>query len=204
MRLAFAALKAMASGRSWPIVAISAVAWVLVIGSDQSVLVPNLCLSNSTADWTGSPWFEAVVSMNASTGQAVSWFVMLLAMMTPLIWQPLVHVWDRSLAKRRAQAILLFLGGYLGVWMIIMALLAFLAVALRRVAGSETVAFVIAVGSAILWQMTPIKMRFLRRCHVLRPLPAFGLYADFASFRFGAEIARSCIIACWAIMLVPL
>jgi predicted metal-binding membrane protein len=204
VKSAFAALQEMASGRSWPIVALSAVAWALVVGFDHSVLIPGLCLSGATADWIGNSSFVADASINASAGEAFSWLVMLLAMMTPLIWQPLAHVWDRSLTERRMRAILLFLGGYLGVWMAVMAVLALLAVALRLVAGSEVMAFVIAVGVAILWQTMPVKARFLRRCHALRPLPAFGLSADFASVCFGTEIARACVVACWAIMLVPL
>ena len=202
--LAFAALKEMAFGRSWPIVALSAVGWALVIGFDQSILVPGLCVPGSTTGWMGGSSFEAAVSANASTALAVSWFVMLLAMMMPLIWQPLDHVWDRSLAERRGRATLLFVVGYFGVWMLVMAILELLAVALRLAAGSEIGAFAAAVGVAIVWQMMPVKARYLRRCHVLRPLPAFGLRADFASFRFGVEIGRSCIVACWAIMLVPL
>jgi predicted metal-binding membrane protein len=202
--LAFAALKEMALGRSWPIIALSAVGWALVIGFDQSVLVPGLCVSGATAGWTGSPSFEAAVAVNASSALAFSWLVMLLAMMLPLIWQPLLHVWDRSLAERRGRATLLFLAGYFGVWMLVMTILELLAVALRLAAGSELGAFLVAIGAAIAWQVMPVKARYLRGCHVLRPLPAFGLRADFASFRFGGEIGRSCMVACWAIMLVPL
>lgn len=204
MRVAFAALREMASGRSWPIAAFSAAAWVLVVGLDHSILTPNICSSSSTADWIGGSAFAALVSINASARQALSWFVMLLAMMTPLIWQPLAHVWDRSLAERRVRAVLLFLGGYLGVWMIAMAILALISVALRLAAGSAIVAFTITIGFAVFWQMTPVKARFLKRCHVLRPLPAFNLYADIASFRYGMEIACACIVTCWAIMLLPL
>ena len=198
------ALREMAWGRSWPIIALSAVAWAITIGFDRSDLVPSLCQSVSTIDRIRSSSFVTTVLMNSSAGQALSCFVMLLAMMTPLIWQPLSHVWDRSLAERRVRAILLFLGGYLGAWMIVMAILALLAVALKLVAGGEIATFAIGVAAAALWQLTPIKARFLRQCHVLRPLPAFGLSADFASFHYGLEIARSCIVACWAIMLLPL
>jgi predicted metal-binding membrane protein len=204
MRTAFAALREMASGRAWPIVALSAAAWVLVIGFDRSVLVPYLCSTNAAAGWSGASALAATVSVNAWTGQVLSWFVMLLAMMTPLLWQPLGHVWDRSLAERRVRAVLLFLAGYFGVWMLAMAALALVAVALRIAAGSAAVAFTIAAGIAVVWQMTPAKSLFLNRCHALRPLPAFGLAADIGSFRYGLQIAAPCIATCWAIMLLPL
>jgi predicted metal-binding membrane protein len=203
MIVAFAVLREMASGRAWPIIAFSSAAWALVIGLDHSVLVPSLCSPNSTANWIGSSAFVAVISINDLAAQTFSWFVMLLAMMTPLIWQQLTHVWDRSLAERRVRAVLLFLGGYFGVWMIAMAILALLVVALRLAAASGIVAFVIGLGLFVLWQMTPIKARFLKRCHRLRPLPAFGLSADLASFRYGVEISGSCVVTCWAIMLLP-
>ncbi len=204
MRVAFAALREMASGRAWPIIAFSLAAWALFIGLDHSVLVLSLCSPNSTTNWIGASAFVAVISINDLAAQTFSWFVMLLAMMTPLIWQPLTHVWDRSLAERRVRAILLFFGGYIGVWMIAMAILALLAVALRLATASGIVAFAIGFSLFVWWQMTPIKARFLKRCHRLRPLPAFGLSADLASFRYGVEIAGSCVVTCWAIMLVPL
>jgi predicted metal-binding membrane protein len=204
MRTAFAALREMASGRAWPIVALSAVAWVLVIVLDHSVLVPYLCSPNSTPVWTGVAAFIATISVNPPAGQALSWFVMLLAMMTPLLWQPLAHVWDRSLAERRVRAILLFLGGYFGVWMLAMAVLTLAAVALRIVAGSAAIAFAIAAGVTVLWQMTPAKALFLNRCHALRPLPASGLAADIGSLRYGLQVAAPCVGTCWAMMLLPL
>lgn len=203
MRVAFAVMREIVSGRSWPILASSAVGWAFVVGIDHSILVPALCAPTATADWIGASTFVAVISINAPA-QVLSWFAMLLAMMTPLAWRPLTHVWDRSLAERRARAILLFLFGYLGVWMVAMAILTLLAVALRLAAGGAIAAFAIAAGVAVLWEMTPIKARFLKRCHAVRPLPAFGLSAEVASIRYGAEIARSCIVTCWAIMLLPL
>jgi predicted metal-binding membrane protein len=204
MRTAFAVLREMASGRAWPIVALSAAAWVLVIALDHSVLVPYLCSPNATPVWTGLAAFVAAVSVNAPGSQALSWFVMLLAMMTPLLWQPLAHVWDRSLAERRARAVLLFLGSYFGVWMLAMAVLALAAVGLRIVAGSAAIAFAVAAVAAVLWQMTPAKTRFLNRCHALRPLPAFGLAADIGSLRYGLQVAAPCVGTCWAMMLLPL
>lgn len=204
MRTAFAALREMASGRAWPVVAVSAAAWALVIALDHSVLVPYLCSPNATPVWTGLAAFVAAISVNAPAGQALSWFVMLLAMMTPLLWQSLAHVWDRSLAERRVRAVLLFLGSYFGVWMLAMAVLALAAVGLRIVAGSAAIAFAIAAGAAVLWQMTPAKVLFLNRCHALRALPAFGLAADIGSLRYGLQVAAPCIGTCWAMMLLPL
>ena len=102
------------------------------------------------------------------------------------------------------RAVLLFLGSYFGVWMLAMAVFALAAVALRIVAGSAAMAFAIAAGAAVLWQMTPAKVLFLNRCHALRPLPAFGLAADIGSLRYGLQVAAPCVGTCWAMMLLPL
>jgi predicted metal-binding membrane protein len=203
MRVAVAVAREMMSGGSWPILACSAAGWVSVVGLDHSILVPTLCAPTAAADWTGASTVAVVIAINAQA-QIVSCFAMLLAMMTPLVWLPLAHVWDRSLAERRLRAGLLFLCGFLGVWMVAMTILTFLAVALRLVAGSAIVALAISAGIAFLWQLTPVKARFLKRCHAVRPLPAFGLSAEIASVRYGMEIGRSCVVTCWALMLLPL
>lgn len=201
MRTALTALREMALGPAWPIVALSVAAWSFVIASDNALLLPSLCASH----WTvATSSFVVAVSTNASPAQALFWFAMVLAMMTPLLWQPLTHVWQRSLAERRIRAVLLFLGGYVGLWMAATAVLSCLAIALRLAAGNSAAALAIALAGAVLWQTTPAKVQCLRRCHDLEPLPAFGLAADWASVRFGIQIAGFCIAACWAMMLVPL
>ena len=201
MRRAFAALREMTLGPSWPIAALSALAWSLVGLFDSALLMPGLCSSHWTAG-TGS--LAVAIWTNATVAQAVSWLVMLLAMMTPLIWLPLAHVWRHSLYARRGRAVALFVAGYFGVWLIAMAGLTLLAIALRIAAGSASAAFAVAACGAALWQLTPIKLASLRRCHAAEPLPAFGLAAEFASLRFGAAIGGACVVSCWLLMLLPL
>jgi predicted metal-binding membrane protein len=203
MKVAIAVAREMISGRSWPILACSAVGWGFVVALDHSVLLPDLCGPTAPADWIGA-WTVAVVLAINAQALVFSCLAMLLAMMMPLVWLPLIHVWDRSLAKRRVRAILLFLCGYLGTWMAAMAVLTVVAVALRLVAGSAFGAFAISVVVALLWQTAPAKAYHLRRCHAVRPLPAFGLPAEVTSMLYGMEIGRSCIMTCWAIMLLPL
>ena len=48
---------------------------------------------------------------------AADWALMFAAMMPPLVIAPLRHIRDRSFAKRRARAMLLFVAGYAGVWL---------------------------------------------------------------------------------------
>jgi predicted metal-binding membrane protein len=201
MRTALAALREMAIGPAWPIVLLSALAWSFVIASDNALLVPSLC----AAHWTvGTSSFVVAVATNLTPAQMLFWLAMLLAMMPPLLWLSLTHVWHRSLAERRSRAVLLFLAGYLGLWLPATVVLAGAAIALRLATGSTLAAIAIAVAGAVLWQTAPVRAQCLRRCHDLEPLPAFGLAADWASLRFGARIGVFCIGACWALMLLPM
>jgi predicted metal-binding membrane protein len=200
MKTALAALREMALGPAWPILALSVLAWAFVIASDNALLVPSLCATHLTA----SSSLVAALATNVTPPQALFWLAMLLAMMPPLLWLPLAHVWQRSLTERRIRAVVLFLVGYLAPWLVATAILTGLAIGLRLATASALTAFAIALATAVLWQATPLRAQCLRRCHDLEPLPAFGLAADWASLRFGIQIAGFCIAACWALMLLPL
>ena len=59
------------------------------------------------------------------------WLAMLLAMMPPLLAQPVLHVWWSSLRPRRPWALFLFGSAYTAVWMGAGAVLIPAAMALR-------------------------------------------------------------------------
>jgi predicted metal-binding membrane protein len=130
---------------------------------------------------------------------------MLLAMMPPLLTQPLAHLWDRSFSRYRWSAIALFVTGYGAVWML--AGLVLMAAAI--VAGVLSARFglsplVPATGLALLWQCCPAKQICLNCCHRLPRLSPFGLAAHADSLRYGLVSAVWCVGACWALMLIPL
>src|ERR1043165_3194654 len=129
MRLAFLALREIACGRFWPILAASFAGWALAGGLDHTILLPILCAPDGR--WAGGSTLAAAISINDWARQALSWFAMLLAMMTPLIWQPVCHLRSRSLARRRWRAAALFCCGYFTVWMAAVATLTFAAIGLR-------------------------------------------------------------------------
>jgi predicted metal-binding membrane protein len=136
---------------------------------------------------------------------ALAWLLMLLAMMPPLLAQPMRHLWRRSLRRRRARAIAGFVAAYLTVWLLVGFGLMAVAALLRALAGATAVpAAVLAIATALLWQATPAKQDCLNRCHRLPPLATFGLAADVDCLRFGFVAALWCVGTCWALMLVPL
>lgn len=144
---------------------------------------------------------EVALTENAPGPLLGDWALMLLAMMTPTLIHPLVHVRMSSFASRRLRATVLFAAGYLGMWML--AGLPFLATMLASGAiwpGSYMPAIVVGM-FALLWQASPIKQRALNRCHKHIPLHAFGKKADVDALVFGVVHGSWCLSSCWALML---
>ena len=128
--------------------------------------------------------------------------LMLMAMMVPLIGVPLRHVLDRSLARRRVRAVILFLAGYGLPWLVAGAVLM---AAAARISAQASLGLTLGVVAAIaVWQCSPAKQRCLNRCHARGPLAAFGVRADLDVLRFGLVHALWCIGACSGLMLLPM
>jgi predicted metal-binding membrane protein len=128
--------------------------------------------------------------------------LMVAAMMVPLAGAPLLHVHDRSLARRRGRAVALFLAGYAVPWIVA-------AAALRMVAdwigAAQSPALLGgAMLAAAVCQSSPWKQHCLNRGHAHPELAAFGMRADRDVLRFGLSHARWCIGSCAALMLLPL
>lgn len=142
--------------------------------------------------------------MTVVSGAVLGAALMVAAMMLPLIAAPLRHVHQRSFARRRGRAMLLFVAGYAMVWVWAAAGLELLMVAARLGAGPSLAWLVAAIGAAVLWQASPSKQWCLNRCHRRPQLAAFGAAADRDAVVFGLAHGASCVGACWALMLLPL
>jgi predicted metal-binding membrane protein len=129
---------------------------------------------------------------------------MLVAMMAPLLTAPIRHIYDRSLACRRARAIALFIAGYAAIWMLAGILLVILVPAIGLGLSKSWAMAALATIFALIWQFSPIKQRSLNRCHAHPELSAFGLTADFDALRFGLKHSIWCVGSCWALMMLPL
>jgi predicted metal-binding membrane protein len=135
----------------------------------------------------------------------LAWLAMMLAMMPPLLARPLLHVWRRSLRRRRMRASALFVFGYAVVWLAAGVLLITGSLVLGSVAPTFGVPpIAIAALVTLTWQATPPKQKCLNRCHGRPPLAAFGLRAETDALRFGATHGFWCVGACWALMMLPL
>lgn len=132
------------------------------------------------------------------------WFLMLLAMMSPLHALAIRHLWARSLSRRRIRAIALFAVGYIAVWMLVGAVLVVGAEQLKGYRMGEWVAPLMGLLIVILWQVSPWKQICLNRCHWVARLSAFGVAADRDCLRFGLVKGFWCVGTCWALMFLPL
>ena len=162
-----------------PILIVSAAAWMLLI------LRPH--------DASAHAHCSGLLATN-SPGQWGRWALMLVGMMGPLLVAPVLHVRERSFARRRTRGIALFVLGYGAIWMLA-------AVVLMPLASYLTVASGAAI--ALLWQWSPLKQRALNRGHGHPELAAFGAAADAAALRFGLTHGAWCLASCWALMLLP-
>jgi predicted metal-binding membrane protein len=139
-------------------------------------------------------------SPGLTSGFGWMWLLMLTAMMSPLLIAPLRHVSERSLSRRRARAMLLFLVPYVAIWTLGGFALEETAVLISRLG----LFVLIVLAAAIVWQLSPARQRCLNRHHARPPVAAFGNAADLDAARFGAGQALWCVGSCWFLMLLPL
>lgn len=188
-----------------PLLAASLAGWIALLGLDRALMASPLCLSLTTPGAVASGVFASLFAANPPGLVVLAWLAMLLAMMSPLLTQPIAQIRLRSLARRRRRAVALFVTGYGAVWIIAGLVLTTTSAALGLFASSiGTPALMVAAAVAVVWQMTPWRQRALNRCHRQSRLSAFGGEADRDCIRFGLTHGLWCIVTCAPLMLVPL
>jgi predicted metal-binding membrane protein len=177
----------------WWTVAAALGAWVIVLTPHGltphgTPLLGTLCLT------------ERPNTLASSFAALPSWIIMVVAMMLPLILMEVRLTAFKSLWCRRHRAIAGFLCGYLTVWL----LASLPALVLDAVGVTGVVPLLAGLAIAVVWQTTPFKRRALLACRRTMPLAPNGWRADLACFRYGLFQGRSCLLNCWALMLLPL
>jgi predicted metal-binding membrane protein len=124
--------------------------------------------------------------------------------MLPLVVAPLRHVRERSFARRRTRAMLLFVLGYFAVWMAAGVVLQVAALVAPWTVPLPLMWLALALAVAMLWQVSPAKQWCLNRCHRRPQLAAFEPAADRDALHFGLTNGASCLGSCWALMSVML
>jgi predicted metal-binding membrane protein len=179
-------------------------AWWLLARDGAGSMASAFCSSETLWPLLLSVRLDVALMFVSPAQLASGSALMIAAMMLPLIIAPLRHVRDRSFARRRARATILFAAGYVAVWMIAGVVLQLVALAVRWSAPAPVLCFGLAVATAIPWQVSPTKQWCLNRCHHRPHLAAFGAAADRDAFDFGLTNGASCAGSCWALMLATL
>jgi predicted metal-binding membrane protein len=182
---------------------ISAATWMVLLMEPGSMRMFAHCPATSSG---AMPWasFEMVLAMNPPGSLAAGWGLMLVAMMSPVLIQPVCHIRRRSFTHRRARSIALFVMGYAAIWMALGGMLLAMELAVKVFAPQSYLPVAGVVVIAAVWQFSPIKQRCLNRCHAHRELAAFGAAADFDALGFGMTHGIWCAGSCWALMLLPM
>ncbi len=133
----------------------------------------------------------------------LAWLWMVVAMMPPLVAQPVSHVWQSSFPARRVRAVVLFGIGYAATWVIAgMALVPAAIVLMGQLpAGAAVCASMLM---AIVWSASPPAQAARNRCHRVRRIGAFGRAADRDCLAQGVATGVACVAVCWPWMIVPM
>lgn len=205
--LKFQAIRSLLSEPPWPIVlSISIAAWFAMARLGHGSGVTDLCVTASGAlldqSWRA---LQAALWLADPVNLALSWVLMLIAMMSLVLVPPFRHLWYRSMKRRRVRAIAFFLSSYCAIWMLFATLLVFAGILTQIVADLAKIpSWILAATVLVFWQTTPWKQHCLNLCHWTPRLNAFGWAADRDCLRYGARDACLCIGTCWALMLLPI
>jgi predicted metal-binding membrane protein len=178
--------------------------WLVLALGHAGLVMPALCVSGSLPVTSLPESFELALLFNSPQRLVSGWAVMWAAMMLPLTVAALRHVRDRSLARRRCSAMLLFVAGHAAVWMLAGLVLQLVAISALWAMPAPRAWFAGAVLLALLWQVSPVKQACLNGCHRRPQLMAFGVSASRDALLFGLTDGAACVGACWALMLAML
>lgn len=191
--------------RPW-LMLLSLAGWGLLLGSAGMLSIPSFCGSMALLDYAaGWQGIEQALLFNPPRQLLGSWLLMLLAMTPMLLVHPLAYVWQRSLLRKRWQAVALFVLGFVTVWTLAGLLLLTLVVVARVMLGvAPLTAFAATLAVCLLWQASPIKQRCLNQCHYRPRISAFGLGFIRDCLMYGVVSGLWCIGSCWPLMLLPM
>jgi predicted metal-binding membrane protein len=187
-----------------PLLLVTAVSWVLLLADQSRMHMFAHCPAVSCEAMPFSASLQMLLEMNPPASLAAGWALMLLAMMSPVVIQPLYYIRLRSFTHRRARSSALFLAGYVVIWMMAGSVLLAIELAVNLLAPQSYLTAAAVVLIAFVWQVSPMKQRCLNRCCAYPVLAAFGGAADFDALRFGMTHGAWCVGSCWALMLAPM
>ncbi|TAE20033.1 MAG: hypothetical protein EAZ95_00345 [Bacteroidetes bacterium] len=184
------------------IISISLLTWVLLLINPGNIMTIEHCPVTISGPSTAS--VQMLLEMNPLSSQLIGWGLMVIAMMLPKIITPIQFIYAQSLKRYRFRLALLFVLGYVSVWMIAGVFMIGAIMWLSLLVPLSNTPALVVLAVALVWQFSPIKQRFLNYGHQHRVLPAFGWEAHKASFSFGITHGTWCVGSGWAMMLFPM
>ena len=191
----------------WSTLLLIAAAGTLLGGLVQSfAILPSFC--GGTAGLVRALGLDGALRLtfdiNPPGSLLSSWVLMLIGMMSPLVAEPIQHVYWSSLPTRRLRAISFFCSAYIGIWTLAGIVLTVAAMLIRLAFSGNLFPVFFTVVLALFWSSTPFRQVGLNRCHRVRSVGLFGWKADRDAMEYGFSSGVWCVASCWAWMLVPL
>lgn len=187
-----------------PVLLFSAAAWIWLLVDPGGLMMQAHCAATRSEGLPPPASLPMLLAMNPPASLAAGWGLMLVAMMSPALILPIVHLRLHSFKRRRARAIALFVSGYAAIWMVVGGVLLAGVLAIRLFAPNWYLPAAAVILLAVVWQLSPVKQSCLNRCHAHSAPAAFGVAADLDALRFGASHGVWCAGSCWAMMLAPM
>lgn len=147
---------------------------------------------------------QSLLAGNPIRSLITGWILMVMAMMLPKLIVPIQYICERSFKHRRLRSTLLFVFGYVGIWVAAGVVMIAAIYGLNLLTSKPYLPATVTGIIALVWQFSPIKQRFLNRGHYHKALAAFGLAADRDALVFGIQHGVACVGSGWALMLLPM
>jgi len=184
------------------ILGISIIVWVVLLFNPGHIMTLEHCHVSDAGPSATS--LRMLLAMNPVPAQLTGWGLMVIAMMLPKLIMPVQHIYAYSLKRNRFPLALLFVSGYMVVWMAAGLVMIAVIMGLHLLMpGSYLPATGLGI-IAIAWQCSPVKQRSLNRGHDHSILPAFGWPAYRSAVLFGVQHGVWCVASGWALMLFPM
>src|SRR5262249_34691186 len=138
------------------------IAWVLLALGGGALSLPAICTAGAMPP---SASLDLALISNSPLKLASSWGLMVVALMLPVAVAPLWHLRARTFARRRGRSTLMFIAGFVAIWMAAGIVLQTAALVARLSVPGPAACAAAAIALVLFWQVSPAKQWFLNRCH---------------------------------------
>lgn len=183
------------------IVMVSGLAWVFLLANSGHAAP----IEPRDVTYCGSSKAQITMSLevNPISSRVTGWGLMVIAMMLPKLIVPIHGIYERSFKRSRLSSALLFVFGYITVW-IAAGLLIHASILALNSALPNSYLPTLGLGIVVIvWQFSPLKQRCLNKAHDHGIPAAFGWRAYRDSILFGIKHGILCVGSCWGLMLLP-